>query len=95
MKCLTLFVTHYPLLGELETKYPGAVGNFHMAYVEAEGSSKLELDTRGSHLCVPCRSICNQIKMKSSNHCADQWIKMKSSNHCADQEINEIKQSMR
>lgn len=44
MKCLTLFVTHYPLLGELETKYPGAVGNFHMAYVEAEGSSKLELD---------------------------------------------------
>lgn len=43
VKCLTLFVTHYLLLGELEVKYPKMVGNFHMAYVEAEESSELVL----------------------------------------------------
>ena len=36
MKSLTLFVTHYPLLAQLERLYPGAAGNFHMSYVEAE-----------------------------------------------------------
>ena len=37
---MTLFVTHYPLLAELEQQFPAAVGNFHMAYVEAEESSE-------------------------------------------------------
>ncbi|XP_075693889.1 DNA mismatch repair protein Msh3 [Rhinoderma darwinii] len=29
---LTLFVTHYPPLCELETRYPTVVGNYHMAF---------------------------------------------------------------
>lgn len=29
-----MFVTHYPTLGTLEEKYPTAVGNFHMGYLE-------------------------------------------------------------
>ena len=36
VKSLTLFVTHYPLLAQLERLYPGTAGNFHMSYVEAE-----------------------------------------------------------
>ena len=39
VKSLTLFVTHYPVLAQLETTFPGTVGNFHMAYVEAETTS--------------------------------------------------------
>ena len=39
VKALTLFVTHYPLLAEMESTYPGTVGNFHMSYVEAETTS--------------------------------------------------------
>ena len=37
-----LFVTHYPLLAELESKYPLSVANFHMAYVEVEDSGECE-----------------------------------------------------
>ena len=40
VKSFVLFVTHYPLLAELEPKYPGMVANFHMAYVEVEESSE-------------------------------------------------------
>ena len=65
VKCLTLFVTHYPLLGELETKHPGAVGNFHMAYVEAEEFSELELDQE----VITC--VLSVEEMQSNNHCAD------------------------
>lgn len=32
MTSLTLFVTHYPPLCELETCYPTVVGNYHMAF---------------------------------------------------------------
>ena len=39
VKSFILFVTHYPLLAELEPKYPETVANFHMAYVEVEESS--------------------------------------------------------
>ena len=39
VKSLTLFVTHYPVLAQLEATFPGTVGNFHMAYVEAETTS--------------------------------------------------------
>uniref|UniRef100_A0AAY4C5U1 DNA mismatch repair protein MSH3 n=1 Tax=Denticeps clupeoides TaxID=299321 RepID=A0AAY4C5U1_9TELE len=44
VKSLTLFVTHYPPLCELEKRYPAHVGNYHMAFLlnepdtaEAEG----------------------------------------------------------
>lgn len=40
VKALTLFVTHYPVLAEMENTHPGTVGNFHMAYVEAETASQ-------------------------------------------------------
>lgn len=33
VKSLTLFVTHYPPLCELEKVYPLHVGNFHMAFL--------------------------------------------------------------
>uniref|UniRef100_W5KL83 DNA mismatch repair protein n=1 Tax=Astyanax mexicanus TaxID=7994 RepID=W5KL83_ASTMX len=33
VKCLTLFVTHYPPLCELEKLYPLHVGNYHMAFL--------------------------------------------------------------
>ena len=36
VKSLTLFVTHYPVLAQIEDTFPGTVGNFHMAYVETE-----------------------------------------------------------
>ena len=39
VKCMVLFVTHYPVLAKLEEAYPSSVGNFHMAYFEAEESS--------------------------------------------------------
>uniref|UniRef100_A0A8C4NFC8 MutS homolog 3 (E. coli) n=1 Tax=Eptatretus burgeri TaxID=7764 RepID=A0A8C4NFC8_EPTBU len=32
VKCLTLFVTHYPLACDLETQYPGIVSNYHMSF---------------------------------------------------------------
>ena len=41
VRCLTLFVTHYPVIVELEEKYPLSVGNFHMAYVEVEDAGIL------------------------------------------------------
>jgi hypothetical protein len=34
--CFTLFVTHYPVLSQLEHVFPGAVGNYHMAFFEEE-----------------------------------------------------------
>ena len=40
VKSYVLFVTHYPLLAELEQTYSQTVANFHMAYVEVESSSK-------------------------------------------------------
>ncbi|XP_021111368.1 DNA mismatch repair protein Msh3 isoform X6 [Heterocephalus glaber] len=33
VKSLTLFVTHYPPLCELERSYPGQVGNYHMGFL--------------------------------------------------------------
>ncbi|OWF46885.1 DNA mismatch repair protein Msh3-like [Mizuhopecten yessoensis] len=32
VKCLCLFVTHYPMLSEFEHKFPGIVQNFHMSF---------------------------------------------------------------
>ncbi|XP_048045178.1 DNA mismatch repair protein Msh3 isoform X2 [Megalobrama amblycephala] len=44
VKCLTLFVTHYPPLCELEHLYPQHVGNYHMAFLlnEPENTSDEE-----------------------------------------------------
>lgn len=33
VKSLTLFVTHYPPVCELERSYPGQVGNYHMGFL--------------------------------------------------------------
>ena len=40
VKCLTLFVTHYPLIGDLQKCFPSAVANYHMAYLQVEDSSQ-------------------------------------------------------
>jgi len=37
VKCVTLFVTHYPVLGELEKVEEGRVRNMHMGFIENEG----------------------------------------------------------
>lgn len=34
MRCLTLFVTHYPSLAELAVRLPGQVACYHMAFLE-------------------------------------------------------------
>eukprot|EP00742_Colponemidia_sp_Colp-10_P010444 GILJ01011467.1.p1 GENE.GILJ01011467.1~~GILJ01011467.1.p1 ORF type:complete len:1188 (+),score=212.58 GILJ01011467.1:2-3565(+) len=36
IRCLTLFVTHYPVLGQLESRFPGVVSSWHMAYLEQQ-----------------------------------------------------------
>ena len=39
VRSLTLFVTHYPSLAELEDQFPQNVGNFHMSFV-ADGKGR-------------------------------------------------------
>ena len=40
IKCLTLFVTHYPSVAELASKDGAAdVGNYHMSFIETPGQS--------------------------------------------------------
>ncbi|KAF7250539.1 DNA mismatch repair protein Msh3 [Varanus komodoensis] len=39
---LTLFVTHYPPLCELERAYPRQVGNYHMAFMVSEDTKEQE-----------------------------------------------------
>ncbi|TPX68184.1 hypothetical protein SpCBS45565_g03260 [Spizellomyces sp. 'palustris'] len=36
LKCITLFVTHYPVLGQLEKVFPRVLRNCHMAFHETE-----------------------------------------------------------
>ncbi|XP_043920172.1 DNA mismatch repair protein Msh3 [Protopterus annectens] len=38
VKSFTLFVTHYPLVCELEKLYPNQIGNYHMAFLLTEGT---------------------------------------------------------
>jgi hypothetical protein len=33
IRCLTLFVTHYPLLANLSVLFPRVVENYHMAFM--------------------------------------------------------------
>uniref|UniRef100_A0A4W4FW61 DNA mismatch repair protein MSH3 n=1 Tax=Electrophorus electricus TaxID=8005 RepID=A0A4W4FW61_ELEEL len=40
--CLTLFVTHYPPLCELEKHYPQHVGNYHMAFLLNEPDTAID-----------------------------------------------------
>ncbi|KAF6125865.1 mutS-like protein 3 [Phyllostomus discolor] len=40
VKSLTLFVTHYPPVCELEKNYPQQVGNYHMGFLVSEDESK-------------------------------------------------------
>ena len=44
IKCLTLFVTHYPLVTELEEQHAAAVANFHMGYMSVTGAGQSLLD---------------------------------------------------
>ena len=37
VRCLTLFVTHYPMLAEFQRLYPDVVGNFHMSFLLYDG----------------------------------------------------------
>ena len=37
VRCLTLFVTHYPMLAEFQCLYPDIVGNFHMSFLLYDG----------------------------------------------------------
>uniref|UniRef100_A0A8I5R1T5 DNA mismatch repair protein MSH3 n=1 Tax=Papio anubis TaxID=9555 RepID=A0A8I5R1T5_PAPAN len=42
VKSLTLFVTHYPPVCELEKNYSHQVGNYHMGFLVSEDESKLD-----------------------------------------------------
>ncbi|XP_013368469.1 PREDICTED: DNA mismatch repair protein Msh3 [Chinchilla lanigera] len=42
VKSLTLFVTHYPPVCELERSYPGQVGNYHMGFLVTEEEDEAE-----------------------------------------------------
>lgn len=50
VKALTLFVTHYPPLCELEHVYPEHVSNYHMAFLLNEPD--IAADTDGACACV-------------------------------------------
>ncbi|XP_076444130.1 DNA mismatch repair protein Msh3-like [Babylonia areolata] len=40
VQCLTLFVTHYPMLAEFQQMYPEAVGNYHMSFLLYDGAEE-------------------------------------------------------
>ena len=40
IKAMTLFVTHYPILAQMERAYPGEVVNAHMKFEEATDGSE-------------------------------------------------------
>ena len=37
-------MTHYTLLAQLESLYPGTAPNFHMSYIEAETTGSFSVD---------------------------------------------------
>ncbi|KAH7281361.1 hypothetical protein KP509_36G043400 [Ceratopteris richardii] len=41
VRCLTLFVTHYPKVAEVTHKFPGEVGSYHVSYLSEENSDVL------------------------------------------------------
>jgi hypothetical protein len=40
-RCLTLFVTHYPRIAELQSKYPGEIGPYFVSYLAEDPSAKI------------------------------------------------------
>nr|KAG5696312.1 hypothetical protein BaRGS_027922 [Batillaria attramentaria] len=44
VRCLSLFVTHYPMLAEFQQSFPDTVGNFHMAFLLYDGSDDEKTD---------------------------------------------------
>jgi len=38
IQCITMFVTHYPSLGSLESIFAPAIKNYHMGFMEIDGS---------------------------------------------------------
>ncbi|MXQ92354.1 hypothetical protein E5288_WYG021713 [Bos mutus] len=49
VKSLTLFVTHYPPVCELEKSYSQQVGNYHMGFLVNEDESKQDADMQQLH----------------------------------------------
>jgi DNA mismatch repair protein MSH3 len=45
IKCLTLFVTHYPSMAELVDDFPGHIGVYHMSFLE-DASTSAQGETR-------------------------------------------------
>lgn len=48
-RCMVLFVTHYPKIADIRTKFPGSVGAYHVSYLTSRKSedttnSKYELE---------------------------------------------------
>lgn len=39
IRCLSMFVTHYPSLAKLATVFPTRVGNYHMSFMEQDGNA--------------------------------------------------------
>ncbi|CAG8641871.1 606_t:CDS:10 [Paraglomus brasilianum] len=58
IKCMTLFVTHYPSLAKLVHEFQGIVGNYHMGFLEAEGED-------GSHTITFLYKLTEGVAMKS------------------------------
>lgn len=52
IRCLTLFVTHYPKLAELREKFPGEIGAYHVSYL-ADASSGPEAACEQEGTCGP------------------------------------------
>ena len=46
IQCMTLFVTHYPLLANLSVVFPREVGNYHMAFMNVRAGGSGRLDTQ-------------------------------------------------
>lgn len=70
VKALTLFVTHYPPLCELEHVYPEHVSNYHMAFLLNEPD--ISADTDGVCACV--RLLEKKTYLPVSNWLADTSI---------------------
>ncbi|CAG8607559.1 5563_t:CDS:10, partial [Paraglomus occultum] len=58
IKCMTLFVTHYPSLAKLAHDFQGIVENYHMGFLEAEGED-------GSHSITFLYKLTEGVAMKS------------------------------
>lgn len=55
IKCFTLFVTHYPLIGKLEPRYKvsNTIQNFNMAFMAYDANENSQPDEQGEHHAKP------------------------------------------